>query len=88
MANWIDAGTHSDLMPKGRRVLMIKDGASGTETAPATSLVVVQNWSEETKRLPPAKEPGAHCKLDRRFGLLMVTAEGTSDRGATPSKGL
>ena len=32
---------------------MIKEG--GTETAPAPSLVVVENWLEELKRLLPTK---------------------------------
>ena len=44
-----------DVSPDGQRFLMIKEGAAGTETAPPASIVVVQNWLEELKRLVPAK---------------------------------
>ena len=44
-----------DVSPDGRRFLMIKDGAGGTDTSPPLSLVVVQNWLEELKRLVPPK---------------------------------
>ena len=44
-----------DVSADGQRVLVIKEGAAGTETAPPPSFVVVQNWFEELKRLMPAK---------------------------------
>ena len=44
-----------DVSPDGQRFLMIKEGAAGTETAPPASIVVVQNWLEELKRLVPPK---------------------------------
>ncbi len=41
-----------DVAPDGQRFLMIKEGASGgSETPP--SLILVQNWVEELKRLVP-----------------------------------
>ena len=44
-----------DASPDGKRFLMIKDaGAAGPAVAPA-SIVVVQNWLEELKRLVPTK---------------------------------
>ena len=43
-----------DVSPDGQRFLMIKEG-SGTDQATASaSLIVVQNWFEELKRLVPA----------------------------------
>ena len=36
----------------GKRFLMIKEG-SGDQTATPQNLVVVQNWTEELKRLVP-----------------------------------
>ena len=45
-----------DISSDGQRFLMIKEGANGTETAPSSTLVVVQNFLEELKRLlPPVK---------------------------------
>jgi serine/threonine-protein kinase len=46
-------GRSYDVSPDGQRFLMIKEGADGTAT-PA-SIIVVQNWVEELKRLVPAK---------------------------------
>jgi serine/threonine-protein kinase len=43
-----------DVSPDGRRFLMIKQRDPKAETTP-TSLVVVQNWLEELKRLVPTK---------------------------------
>jgi hypothetical protein len=44
-----------DASPDGKRFLMIKDaGVAGPAVAPA-SIVVVQNWLEELKRLVPTK---------------------------------
>ena len=45
-------GPAYDVSPDGRRFLMIK-GAG--EAPAATSLVVVQNWTEELKRLVPTR---------------------------------
>jgi len=45
-------GRSYDLSPDGRRFLMIKEGGPDVP-APPTSLVVVQHWFEELKRLAP-----------------------------------
>jgi len=45
-----------DVAPDGRRFLMIKLGGGGSdETAAPPSLIVVQHWFEELKRLVPTK---------------------------------
>ncbi|MGH9254765.1 MAG: protein kinase domain-containing protein, partial [Vicinamibacterales bacterium] len=44
-----------DVSPDGRRFLMIKQGGGGSETAAPPSLIVVQNWFEELKRLVPGR---------------------------------
>jgi serine/threonine-protein kinase len=46
-------GRTYDVAPDGKRFLMIKAGDSPDQTAVPTSLVVVQNWREELKRLMP-----------------------------------
>jgi serine/threonine-protein kinase len=46
-------GRSYDVSPDGQRFLMIKEGASGAP--PPASLVVVQHWVEELKRLVPTK---------------------------------
>ena len=46
-------GRTYDVAPDGKRFLMIKAGGSAGQTAGPTSLVVVQNWVEELKRLVP-----------------------------------
>ncbi len=46
-------GRTYDIAPDGKRFLMIKPGGSADQTAVPTSLVVVQNWREELKRLVP-----------------------------------
>ena len=48
-----------DVSADGQRFLMIKEGTGGTETAAPPSLVVVQNWFEELKRLLPPKSQSA-----------------------------
>ena len=45
-------GRSYDVSPDGARFLMIKEGGPGG-TAPPASLVVVQHWFEELKRLVP-----------------------------------
>ena len=45
-----------DVSPDGRRFLMIKNAASAGETAPPASMVVVEHWTEELKRLVPVKQ--------------------------------
>jgi serine/threonine-protein kinase len=47
-------GRSYDVSPDGQRFLMIKEGGLDG-TAPPTSLVVVQHWLEELKRLVPTK---------------------------------
>ena len=44
-----------DIAPDGKRFLMIKAGGGADQTSVPTSLVVVQNWREELKRLVPTK---------------------------------
>jgi hypothetical protein len=44
-----------DIAPDGRRFLMIKPGAGSESTPAPTSLVVVQHFGEELKRLVPTK---------------------------------
>ena len=46
-------GRTYDISPDGRRFLMIKDVALDQSSAP--TILVVQNWTEELKRLVPAK---------------------------------
>ena len=48
-------GRSYDLAPDGRRFLMIKEGGGSESTPTPTSLVVVQHWDEELKRLVPTK---------------------------------
>jgi Tol biopolymer transport system component len=43
-----------DVSPDGRRFLMIKQVAGSAQTVPPT-LIVVQNWTEELKRLVPTR---------------------------------
>ena len=42
-----------DISPEGARFLMLKTGGGSNATAAATSIIVVQNWFEELKRLVP-----------------------------------
>jgi len=42
-----------DIPPEGDRFLMLKTGGGSDETAETTSIIVVQNWFEELKRLVP-----------------------------------
>jgi len=49
------AGRTYDVSPDGRRFLMVKVGDGSDQTAAPASLVVVQNWFEELKRLVPTK---------------------------------
>jgi serine/threonine-protein kinase len=46
---------HYDVSPDGQRFLMVKEGNSSGQTATSPQLIVVQNWSEELKRLVPTK---------------------------------
>jgi serine/threonine-protein kinase len=48
-------GRTYDVSPDGRRFLMIKPLAGAEQTAALPSLIVVQNWHEELKRLVPTK---------------------------------
>jgi hypothetical protein len=47
-------GRTYDISPDGQRFLMIKSGGSD-QTAVSSSLIVVQHWTEELKRLVPTK---------------------------------
>jgi serine/threonine-protein kinase len=47
----IDSGRSYDVSPDGHRFLMIKDRFGSTENAPSRSIIVVQHWAEELKKL-------------------------------------
>jgi hypothetical protein len=47
-------GLSYDISSDGQRFLMLKEGGADGTTAPA-SIIVVQNWVEELKRLVPTK---------------------------------
>ena len=46
-------GRTYDIAPDGQRFLMIKEGRGSDKTAAPASLIVVQHWVEELKRLVP-----------------------------------
>jgi serine/threonine-protein kinase len=48
-------GRTYDIAPGGQRFLMIKEGGGADQTAAPASLIVVQHWAEELKRLVPIK---------------------------------
>ena len=55
-----DGKSHASLIvaiiwPDGQRFLMIKQGGASDQPAAPPSLVVVQNWGEELKRLVPTR---------------------------------
>jgi hypothetical protein len=41
--------------PDGQRFLMLKEVGGTDQAAATTSLIVVQHWNEELKRLVPVK---------------------------------
>ncbi len=47
-------GRSFDIAPDGQRFLMIKQGGADQSAAPP-SLIIVQNWVEELKRLVPPR---------------------------------
>ena len=51
----VNTGRHYDVSPDGKRFLLLKDveDTNARETPP--QLVLVQHWSEELKRLVPAR---------------------------------
>jgi hypothetical protein len=44
-----------DVSPDGQRFLMIKAADASDKTSTPTSIVVVEHWFEELKRLVPTK---------------------------------
>ena len=48
-------GRSYDIAPDGQRFLMIKEGDGTDQTAAPASLIVVQHWTGELKRLVPIK---------------------------------
>ena len=48
-----NAGRTYDIALDGQRLLMIKESAGTEQTAAPASLIVVQHWVEELKRLVP-----------------------------------
>jgi hypothetical protein len=51
----IDSGRSYDVSPDGQKFLMIKDSFGSTENAPSRSIVVVQHWDEELRKLAATK---------------------------------
>jgi serine/threonine-protein kinase len=52
----LELGRTYDVSPDGQRFLMIKVGGESDQTAALPpSIVIVQNWSEELKRLVPTR---------------------------------
>jgi serine/threonine-protein kinase len=49
------AGRLYDISPDGRRFVMLKQSGSGGQISAVPSITVVQNWTEELKRLVPTK---------------------------------
>jgi hypothetical protein len=49
------AGRSYDISPDGQRFLMLTQGGGADQTAAPPSLIVVQHWTEELKRLVPTK---------------------------------
>jgi hypothetical protein len=49
------SGRSYEIAPDGERFLMIKEGGGADETAAPPSLIVVQHWLEELKRLVPPR---------------------------------
>jgi Tol biopolymer transport system component len=49
------SGRSYEIARDGERFLMIKEGGGADHTAPPPSLIVVQHWLEELKRLAPTK---------------------------------
>jgi hypothetical protein len=43
-----------DVAPDGRRFVMVKERRAPEEAVPPVSVVVVQHWSEQLKRVVPA----------------------------------
>ena len=52
IARGLSNGRTYDVAPDGKRFLMIKESGPVGETVP-TQLILVQNWTEELKRLVP-----------------------------------
>jgi serine/threonine-protein kinase len=48
-------GRTYDISPDGQRFLMIKEGSGTDQTAVPPQVILVQHWTEELKRLVPAK---------------------------------
>jgi len=48
-------GRTYDISPDGQRILMIKEISGADQSAAPASLIVVQHWTEELKRLVPTK---------------------------------
>jgi hypothetical protein len=46
-------GRSYDVSPDSQRFLIIKEAPATSDTSPPPQLVIVQNWSEELKRLVP-----------------------------------
>ena len=51
----VNVSRHYDVSPDGQRFVMVKTGGGTDQTAAPASLIVVQHWVEELKRLVPTK---------------------------------
>ena len=50
-----DPARYYDVSPDGQRFLMVKDSPAGDLSATPASMVVVEHWSDELKRLVPTR---------------------------------
>src|SRR5207253_9282094 len=48
-------GRTNDISPDGQRFLMLKEGGRSDQAARSPQIIVVQHWTDELKRLVPAK---------------------------------
>ena len=46
-------GRSYDVAPDGQRFLMIKEGGGAEDASAPASLIIVENWFEELRRLVP-----------------------------------
>ena len=51
----VDLGVTYDIAPDDQKFLMIKGPPTSEQTTGAASVIVVQNWIRELKRLAPIK---------------------------------
>ena len=74
-------GRTFDIAPDGQRFLMIKP--ADADRAGPTSIVVVQNWTEELKRLYLALRPGTNAGVSMTAGVIRSSRNGMNIGGAS-----